>query len=81
MDKSLLIIIIILIIIGIVFYKSNEKFEALMYESPVEKKISNMLIPNCNLLNGDYGKTCKQTKGCEYDDASQSCYYNWIDII
>ena len=81
MDSGIIIIIMIIILMVIILYKSRENFEAIPYESPVEKRISEMLIPNCNMLNGDYGKTCKKTKGCAYDELSQACHYNWIDII
>ena len=81
MDKGIFIIIIIIFLIIIITYKSNEYFEAIEYESPTQKKISEMLIPNCNMLQGDNGKICKQTKGCTYDESTKSCYYNWIDII
>jgi len=81
MEKGILLIIIIIILIIIITYKSNEYFESIKYESPTQKQISEMLIPNCNMLQGDYGKVCKQTKGCIYDESTQSCYYNWIDII
>ena len=40
-----------------------------------------MLIPNCNMLNGDDGETCKNTKGCVYNKQTQGCYYDWINII
>jgi hypothetical protein len=76
-----IVIFIIIILIVIILYKSTEKFEAIPYESVTQKKISEMLIPNCNMLTGDYGNTCKNTKGCTYDELSNSCYYNWIDII
>ena len=81
MDNGILIIIIIIFLMIIILYKSNEHFAAIPYESPSQKRISEMLIPNCNMLNGDYGETCKKTKGCTYDNSTQSCYYNWIDII
>jgi hypothetical protein len=81
MNSSLLIILIILFIIGIILHTSRENFEAILYESPNQKKISEMLIPNCNMLNNDYGDTCRKTKGCVYDEDAQACYYNWIDII
>jgi hypothetical protein len=42
------------------------------------KTISYMMYPNCNLLNGDHGKTCKQTKGCYYDN--NGCHFDWKHI-
>ena len=37
-----------------------------------------MMYPNCNLLNGDHGKTCKQTKGCFYNN--NGCHFDWKHI-
>lgn len=70
---------ILLIIISIIFilYIVNKKEN--LQDS--DKKISEMLIPNCNMLNGDYGKTCNNTKGCNYNKETQGCYYDWINII
>jgi hypothetical protein len=70
---------ILIIIISIIFilYIVNKKENL----SNSDKKISEMLIPNCNMLNGDYGETCNNTKGCIYNKETQGCYYNWIDII
>ena len=70
---------ILIIIISIIFilYIVNKKENL----SNSDKKISEMLIPNCNMLNGDYGHSCNNTKGCIYNKETQGCYYNWIDII
>lgn len=70
---------ILLIIISIIFilYIVNKKEN--LQDS--DKKISEMLIPNCNMLNGDYGETCNNTKGCNYNKETQGCYYDWINII
>jgi hypothetical protein len=69
-------ILIIVIIILFVLYIINKK----EHLSNTEKKTSEMLIPNCNMLN-DYGETCNMTKGCVYDKKTQGCYYDWINII
>lgn len=69
----LLFIIFIIIILYIINKKENLPNS--------EKKTSEMLIPNCNMLNGDYGETCSNTKGCVYNKQTQGCYYDWIDII
>lgn len=70
---------ILIIIISIIFilYIINKKEN--LQDS--DKKISEMLIPNCNMLNDDYGKTCNNTKGCIYNKETQGCYYDWINII
>jgi len=68
----LLIIFVILFILYIINKKEN------LQKS--EKKISEMLIPNCNMLNGD-GEICNDTKGCEYNKHTLGCYYDWINII
>ena len=70
-------ILIIIVIILFVLYIINKKENL----SNTEKKTSEMLIPNCNILNGDYGETCTNTKGCIYDKKTQGCYYDWINII
>lgn len=73
LSNILLLIFLIIIILYIVNKKENLSYS--------DKKISEMLIPNCNMLNGDYGQTCNNTKGCIYNKQTQGCYYNWIDII
>ena len=42
------------------------------------KNISYMMYPQCNLLVGDHGKTCRQTKGCYYDN--NGCHHDWKHI-
>ena len=70
-------IFLIVIIILFVFYIINKKENL----SDTNKKTSEMLIPNCNMLSGDDGETCKNTKGCIYNKQTQGCYYDWINII
>lgn len=70
-------IFLIVIIILFVLYIINKKENV----SQIETKSSEMLIPNCNMLNGDDGETCENTKGCVYDKKTQGCYYDWINII
>lgn len=43
------------------------------------KTSSYMMYPQCNLLVGDHGKTCKQTKGCYYDN--NGCHHDWKHIF
>ena len=73
LSNILLLIFLFIIILYIVNKKENLSYS--------DKKISEMLIPNCNMLNGDYGQICNSTQGCVYNKQSQGCYYNWIDII
>ena len=43
------------------------------------KTSSYMMYPQCNRLVGDHGKTCKQTKGCYYDNSG--CHHDWKNIF
>ena len=70
-------ILIIIIIIFFIIYIINKKEN--LQDS--YKKMSEMLIPNCNILNGDNGAICINTKGCVYNKQTQKCYYDWINII
>lgn len=74
MKTSTILIIIILVILFLYIINKKENL------SKSDKKISEMLIPNCNMLNGDDGKICMNTKGCEYNKDTQGCYYDWINI-
>ena len=43
------------------------------------KTSSYMMYPQCNRLVGDHGKTCRQTKGCYYDNSG--CHHDWKNIF
>ena len=74
MDTVYLYILLILLLIGYLYYKKTENLKNI----PKDKKISHMLFPNCNFLEGDHGETCNKTKGCFYNNG---CYFEWNDII
>ena len=74
MKTSTILIIMIVTLFGLYIINKKENL------SDSDKKVSEMLIPNCNMLN-DYGETCTNTKGCVYDKKTQGCYYDWINII
>jgi len=75
MKTSTILIIILSVILFLYIINKKENL------SKSDKKISEMLIPNCNMLNGDDGKTCSNTKGCVYNKDTQGCYYDWINIL
>lgn len=85
MDTIYIYIILIVVVIGFLYYKkyeyykNHEKYEIIENKKPITKydKISYMLFPNCNFLEGDQGETCKKTKGCFYNNG---CYFNWQNI-
>jgi len=74
MDTVYFYILLILLLIGYLYYKKTENLKNI----PKDKKISHMLFPNCNFLEGDQGETCNKTKGCFYNNG---CYFEWNDII
>jgi hypothetical protein len=43
------------------------------------KTSSYMMYPQCNRLVGDHGKTCRQTKGCYYDNSG--CHHDLKNIF
>jgi len=73
MDTVYLYIILLIVIIIFLYYKKRESLKNL----PAQDKISYMLFPNCNFLEGDQGKTCIKTKGCYWNNG---CYFDWENI-
>ena len=79
MDTIYIYLILIIAVICFIYYKKQESYEIIENKKTITKydKISYMLFPNCNFLEGDQGETCKKTKGCFYNNG---CYFNWQNI-